>query len=83
MKFKVIVDCQGQRFEYKYKNLFSALCGYAYHYIKKNKYGTMKFTLKQIPSSEQWGLGFDFCIIDDCGEHKEEMEQKNENEKCN
>lgn len=53
MKFKVIVNCQGQPFEYKYKNLFSALCGYAYHYIKKNKYGTMNFTLKQIPSWEQ------------------------------
>lgn len=53
MKFKVIVCCQGNPFEYKYKNLVSALFGYAYHYIKKNKYGTMNFTLKQIQSLEQ------------------------------
>lgn len=52
MKFKVIVCCQGQQFEYKYKNLFSSLCGYAYRYIKYNKYGTMNFTLKQIPKWE-------------------------------
>lgn len=55
MKFKVIVCCQGQPFEYKYKNLFRALCGYAYHFLKKNKYGTMNFTLKQIPKWEQKG----------------------------
>lgn len=53
MKFKVIVCCQGHPNEYKYKNLFSALCGYAYNYLKYNKYGTMNFTLKQISALEQ------------------------------
>lgn len=47
-RFKVIVCCQGQPIEYKYKNLLSALIGYAYHYLKKKKYGTMSFTLKEI-----------------------------------
>lgn len=46
-KFKVIICCQGQPFEYKYDNLFSALYGYAYHYLKKNKHGTMNFSLEQ------------------------------------
>ena len=46
-KFVVIVTCQGQPFYYFYKNLISALFGYAKHYLKKNKYGTMNFTLKQ------------------------------------
>ena len=47
-KFKVIVCCQGQSFEYHYQTLFGALVGYAYNYLKKNKYGTMNFSLKQI-----------------------------------
>ena len=46
-KFTVIVCCQGQPFYYKYKNLISALFGYAKQYLKNNKYGTMNFTLKQ------------------------------------
>lgn len=45
--FKVIICCQGNATEHKYKCLMGALIGYAYHYIKKNKYGTMNFTLKQ------------------------------------
>lgn len=47
-RFKVVVCCQGHPHEYKYKNLISALCGYAYHYLKKKKYGTMNFTLQEI-----------------------------------
>lgn len=45
--FVVIVCCQGNPKEYEYSNLFSALIGYAKHYLKKKKYGTMNFTLKQ------------------------------------
>ena len=52
-KFKVIVCCQGQPFEFKYRTLPGALCGYAYHYLTKRKYGTMNFTLKQIPPWEE------------------------------
>ena len=47
-RFQVIVTCQGNPFYYKYKTLIGALSGYAYHYLKSNKYGTMNFTLKQI-----------------------------------
>ena len=47
IKFVVIVTCQGQPFYYFYKNLISALLGYAKHYLNKNKHGTMNFTLKQ------------------------------------
>ena len=47
-KFKVIVCCQGQPFEYHYKTLFGALVGYAKQYLQKKKYGTMNFSLKQI-----------------------------------
>lgn len=46
--FNVVVCCQGQPFNYYYNNLISDLFGYAYHYLKKNKYGTMNFTLKQV-----------------------------------
>ena len=53
MKFKVIVTCQGQPFEYRYKTLVGALFGFAYHYTTKKKYGTMNFTLKPIPSWEK------------------------------
>ena len=34
-KFKVIVCCQGQQFEYHYKTLFGALVGYAKQYLQK------------------------------------------------
>lgn len=47
IKFVVIVTCQGQPFYYFYNNLISALFGYAKHYLQKNKYGTMNFTLKE------------------------------------
>lgn len=46
-KFCVVVCCQGQPFKYYYNYLISALFGYAYHYLKKNKYGTMNFALKK------------------------------------
>ena len=45
--FVVVVTCQGHPFEYKYRNLLSALIGYAKHYLTKKKYGTMNFALKQ------------------------------------
>lgn len=45
--FVVIVTCQGNPKEYEYSNLFSALIGYANQYLKKKKYGTMNFILKQ------------------------------------
>ena len=45
--FKVIVTCQGQPYYFYYKTLVGALIGYAYQYLKKSKYGTMNFTLKQ------------------------------------
>lgn len=47
-KFNVIVCCQGQPFYYQYRNLISALFVYAKQYLKKNKYGTMNFTLKEV-----------------------------------
>ena len=43
----VVVTCQGQPFYYKHRNLVSALFAYAWHYMKKRKYGTMNFTLRQ------------------------------------
>lgn len=45
--FVVIVTCQGHPTEYEFSNLFLALIGYAKQYLKKKKYGTMNFTLKQ------------------------------------
>lgn len=47
-RFKVIQCCQGQLKEYKYKNLLSALIGYAYHYLKNKKHGTMSYILKEV-----------------------------------
>lgn len=46
--FNVVVCCQDQPFNYYYKTLVGALIGYAFHYLKKNKYGTMNFSLKQV-----------------------------------
>lgn len=43
----VVITCQGNPFYYKYDNLFSVLIAYAYHYLKKRKYGTMNFALRQ------------------------------------
>ena len=51
-RFAIVVCCQGQPFYYYRNTLFSALIEYAYHYLKKNKYGTMNFTLKQVFDSE-------------------------------
>ena len=47
-RFCVVVTCQGNSSYYEYKYLVSALFGYAYHYIKKKKYGTMNFVLKEV-----------------------------------
>jgi len=49
----VVVCCQGQPFYYEYRNLVSALLAYAWHYLKKRKYGTMNFTLRQEFSPEK------------------------------
>ena len=46
-RFVVVVTCQGQPFYYKYRNLVSALIGYAKQYLQKNRYGTMNFVLRQ------------------------------------
>lgn len=47
-RFVVVINCQGQPFHYQYSNLLSALFGYANHYLKKKKYGTMRFALKDL-----------------------------------
>lgn len=52
-----VVDCvQGTPYYYKCRNLVSALCTYAWHYLTKKKYGTMNFTLKQefSPHRHKW-----------------------------
>jgi len=46
-KFVVIVNCQGQPFYYFYKTLLGSLFGYVKQYLKKRKYNTMSFSLKQ------------------------------------
>lgn len=46
-KFVVVVTCQGNPNYYYRNTLVGGLFEYAYQYIKKNKYGTMNFTLKQ------------------------------------
>lgn len=46
--FDVVVTCQGQPFHNYCNTLVGALIKYAYLYLKKNKYGTMNFTLKQV-----------------------------------
>ena len=47
-KFDVIVCCQGQLFHYYCSTLIGALIEYGYQYLKKGKYGTMNFSLKQV-----------------------------------
>ena len=47
-KFQVIICCQGQSMYYQYKTLGGALFGYANQYIRKKKYRTMNFSLKEI-----------------------------------
>lgn len=47
-KFDVIVCCQGQPFHYYYSTLIGALFEYGYQYLKKRKYGTMNFSLKEV-----------------------------------
>ena len=55
-EWAVVVTCQGDPSYYKYRNLFSALVAFAYHYLTKRKYGTMNFTLRQvfIPEGIKW-----------------------------
>lgn len=43
----VVVTCQGNPFYYQQKNLAFGMVALAYHYLKKRKYGTMNFTLRQ------------------------------------
>lgn len=52
----VVIICQGKPFYYKYSNLVTALIAYARHYLKKRKYGTMCFTLRQefYPQKYKW-----------------------------
>ena len=45
-KFIVTVTCLGQPFYKKYKTLLGAIKRFATEYLKKNKYGTMNFTLE-------------------------------------
>ena len=45
-KFIVTVTCLGQPFYKKHKTLLGAIKCFATEYLKKNKYGTMNFTLE-------------------------------------
>ena len=45
-KFIVTVNCLGQPFYKKHKTLLGAIKCFATEYLKKNKYGTMNFTLE-------------------------------------
>lgn len=47
-KFVVIVCCQGQSNHYYCSTLIGALIEYGYQYLRKRKYGTMNFSLKQV-----------------------------------
>ena len=44
--FTVIVTCQGNPVYHEHQTLIGALISYAYQYLRKKKYGTMNFTLK-------------------------------------
>ena len=46
-RFAVVVTCQGNPNYYYRDTLLGALYEYAKQYFKKNKYGTMNFTLRQ------------------------------------
>ena len=46
-RFVVVVCCMGQPFYYYHDTLVGAIFAYSYHYLKKSKYGTMNFTLRQ------------------------------------
>ena len=43
----VVVTCQGNPTYYPQKNLVCGLVALAYHYLKKRKYGTMNYSLRQ------------------------------------
>ena len=45
-KFIVTITCLGQPFYKKRKTLLGAIKCFATEYLKKNKYGTMNFTLE-------------------------------------
>ena len=47
MQWIVVVTCQGNPKYYPQKNLFCGCVALVYHYLKKHKYGTMNFALKQ------------------------------------
>lgn len=47
-RFDVIVCCQGNPSHNYHHTLVGALVEYAYQYLKKKKYGTMNFSLKQV-----------------------------------
>ena len=47
MQWVVVVTCQGNPKYYPQKNLFCGCIALVYHYLKKRKYGTMNFALKQ------------------------------------
>ena len=47
MQWVVVATCQGHPMYYPQKNLFCGCVALAYHYLKKRRYGTMNFSLKQ------------------------------------
>lgn len=47
MQWVVVVTCQGNPTYYPQKNLFCGFVALAYHYLKKRRYCTMNFALKQ------------------------------------
>ena len=53
-EWAVVVTCQGNPSYYKYRNLFTALIAYAWHYLRKRKYNTMNFTLRQEWTYHKW-----------------------------
>lgn len=53
-KFVVIVTCQGCGTYYQYRHLLSALCGFAWQYKKKRRYGTCNFSLRQVLITDEF-----------------------------
>ena len=47
-KWKVVITCQGQPFDYFYKTVMGACIGLIINYLLKKKYGTMNFAIKQV-----------------------------------
>ena len=46
-RWTVVITCQGQPSYYEQSNLFCGIVALVWHYMKKRKYGTMNFALKQ------------------------------------